>query len=82
MLAAALMFAWLSSRLMGPALSALFVGQLGETGLMLLASLLLGAALALQYPLMRWHEIGGAECLGATSMDSPSNPYPATLSAA
>lgn len=58
--------------LVGPALSALFVGQPRETGLMLLAGLLLGAALALKYPLMRWHEVGGAGRPGATSMDSPS----------
>jgi len=52
--------------LVGPALSALLIGSLGEAGLMLLAALLLCGALALKFSLMRWREVGGAGRPGAT----------------
>jgi len=62
--------------LVGPALSALLVGSLGESGLMLLAALLLGAALALKFSLMRWREIGGAGRPGAAPAESTRRPVP------
>ena len=62
--------------LAGPALSALLVGGLGEAGLMLLAGLLLGVALALKYSLMRWREVGGAGRPGAAPAESTRRPLP------
>ncbi|TBU87161.1 NTP/NDP exchange transporter [Phytopseudomonas dryadis] len=62
--------------LLGPALSALLVGRLGESGLMLLAGLLLGVALALKYTLMRWREVGGAGRPGAAPAESTRRPLP------
>ncbi|WP_181295073.1 NTP/NDP exchange transporter [Pseudomonas sp. Q2-TVG4-2] len=62
--------------LVGPALSALLVGSLGEAGLMLLASLLLGAALALKFLLMRWREVGGAGRPDAAPAESTRKPLP------
>lgn len=62
--------------LVGPALSALLVGSLGESGLMLLAALLLGAALALKFSLIRWREIGGAGRPGAAPAESTRRPVP------
>lgn len=58
--------------LAGPALSALLVGTIGQSGLVLLAGLLLGGALALKAPLMRWREIGGAGRPGAPLTESTS----------
>lgn len=62
--------------LVGPALSALLVKSIGESGLILLAGLLLGAALALKYSLMRWREVGGAGRPGAASAESTRKPLP------
>jgi len=62
--------------LIGPALSAVLVGSVGEAGLMLLAGLLLGVALALKYSLMRWREIGGAGRPGAAPAESTRRPLP------
>jgi len=62
--------------LIGPALSAVLVGSVGEAGLMLLAGLLLGVALALKYALMRWREIGGAGRPGAAPAESTRRPLP------
>lgn len=62
--------------LVGPALSALLVGHLDEAGLMLLAGLLLGVALALKHSLMRWREIGGAGRPGAAPTESTRRPLP------
>ena len=53
-----------SAGLAGPAAGALLVGTLGRR-LVLLAGLLLGVALALKRPLMRWRERGGAGRPGA-----------------
>lgn len=58
--------------LAGPALSALLVGTIGQSGLVLLAGLVLGGALALKAPLMRWREIGGAGRPGAPLTESTS----------
>jgi len=62
--------------LVGPALSALLIGSLGEAGLMLLAALLLGGALVLKFSLMRWREVGGAGRPGATPAESTRKPVP------
>lgn len=62
--------------LAGPALSALLVGRLSESGLMLLAAVLLGIALALKHPLMRWREVGGAGRAGAVAAESTRKPLP------
>lgn len=62
--------------LVGPALSALLVASLGEAGLMLLASLLLGVALAFKFLLMRWREVGGAGRPGAVPAESTRRPLP------
>jgi len=60
--------------LVGPAMSALLVGVVGESGLMLLAGVLLGIALALKAPLMRWREVGGAGRPGAALTESTRKP--------
>lgn len=60
--------------LVGPAVSALLVGMAGHVGLMLLASLLLGFALALKTWLMHWREIGGAGRPGAPPTESTRRP--------
>ncbi|WP_202845451.1 NTP/NDP exchange transporter [Luteimonas saliphila] len=60
--------------LVGPAASALLVGATGEAGLVLLAGLLLGLALALKAPLMRWRETGGAGRPGAPPAESTRRP--------
>jgi AAA family ATP:ADP antiporter len=62
--------------LVGPALSALLVNNIGESGLILLAGLLLGMALTLKFSLMRWREIGGAGRPGATAAESTRKPLP------
>ena len=64
--------------LVGPALSALVVGSLGESGLMLLAALLLGAALALLADaLARDRRSGrpGAAPAESTRRPVPGNPF-------
>ena len=60
--------------LVGPAMSALLVGVVGESGLVLLAGILLGIALALKAPLMRWREVGGAGRPGAVKAESSRKP--------
>lgn len=60
--------------LAGPAMSALLVGLIGQSGLVLLAGVLLGVALALKAPLMRWREMGGAGRPGAPLTESTSHP--------
>lgn len=60
--------------LLGPTLSALLIGPLGSSGLMLLAALLLGATLVLKRALMRWRETGGAGRPGAAPTQSPRQP--------
>ncbi|MDR6957987.1 AAA family ATP:ADP antiporter [Pseudomonas brassicacearum] len=60
--------------LLGPALSAMLIETLGASGLMFLAALLLGAALALKQPLMRWRATGGAGRPGAAPTQSPRQP--------
>ncbi len=60
--------------LAGPAAGALLVGVLGHAGLVLLAAALLGVALALKRPLMRWRERGGAGRLGAAPAESTRRP--------
>ena len=60
--------------LVGPALSTLLVGALGEFGLVLLAALLLALAVALKHYLMAWREVGGAGRAGAERAESPRRP--------
>jgi len=55
-------------------MSALLVGVIGQSGLVLLAAVLLGVALALKVPLMRWREVGGAGRPGASVTESPRKP--------
>lgn len=60
--------------LLGPALSAMLIGSVGASGLMLLAALLLGVTLVLKQALMRWREEGGAGRPGAAPTQSPWRP--------
>jgi len=60
--------------LVGPVMSALLVGTLGQSGLVVLAGVLLGVALALKAPLMRWREVGGAGRPGAVATESTRKP--------
>ena len=60
--------------LVGPALSALLVGLVGQFGLMLLAALLLALAVALKHYLMAWREVNGAGRPGAEQAESPRRP--------
>lgn len=60
--------------LVGPAMSALLVGIVGQSGLVLLAAVLLGVALVLKAPLMRWREVGGAGRPGAPITESTRKP--------
>ncbi len=62
--------------LVGPALSALLVSTLGQSGLILLAAVLLAVALSLKQVLMRWREQGGAGLAGAVLAESPRRPVP------
>ena len=62
--------------LVGPALSALLVSTLGQSGLILLAAVLLAVALSLKQVLMRWREQGGAGRVGAVRAESPRLPVP------
>lgn len=62
--------------LSGPALSALLIGPLGESGLMLLAAVLLAAAMWFKRQLMRWRERGGAGRPDAAPSESPRRPLP------
>lgn len=60
--------------LLGPALSALLIGSIGASGLMLLAALLLGVTLVLKQALMRWRDEGGAGRPGSAPTESPRRP--------
>ncbi|MGJ4802694.1 NTP/NDP exchange transporter [Luteimonas sp. SDU82] len=62
--------------LAGPAAGALLVGAVGHAGLVLIAAALLGGALALRRPLMRWREQGGAGRPGAVPAESTRRPVP------
>jgi len=62
--------------LLGPALSAVLIGSVGASGLMLLAALLLGVTLVLKQALMRWREEGGAGRSGTAPTESPRLPLP------
>lgn len=60
--------------LLGPALSTLLIGALGQSGLVLLAAVLLGVAIALKHYLMHWRELGGAGRPGAVAAESTRRP--------
>ncbi|MHC8306373.1 NTP/NDP exchange transporter [Pseudomonas sp. PB3P13] len=62
--------------LSGPVLSALLIGPLGESGLMLLAAVLLGTAILFKRRLMHWRERGGAGRPGAAPSENPQRPLP------
>ena len=62
--------------LVGPALSAMLVSTLGQSGLILLAAVLLAVALWLKQVLMRWRELGGAGRAAAVRAESPRRPVP------
>lgn len=62
--------------LVGPALSAGLVSTLGQSGLILLAAVLLAVALSLKQVLMRWREQGGAGRAGSVQAESPRRPVP------
>lgn len=62
--------------LVGPALSALLIGPLGESGLMFIAAALLGGAMAFKRSLMQWRAVGGAGRPGAAPSESPRRPVP------
>jgi len=60
--------------LCGPLLSTLLVGYVGESGLMLMAAVLLGVAISLKRYLMGWREGRGAGLPGAQASESPRRP--------
>jgi len=60
--------------LAGPALGALLIEHLGQSGLILLAALLLGMAILAKQQLMAWRAIGGAGRPGAPASESPRQP--------
>src|SRR3990167_3944218 len=60
--------------LAGPALGALLVDAIGQSGLILLAALLLGMAILAKQQLMAWRAIGGAGRPGAPASESPRQP--------
>ncbi len=60
--------------LVGPALGALFIKTLGQSGLTLCAALLLGAALLAKQHLMAWRAVGGAGRPGAPVSEDPREP--------
>ncbi|WP_134678162.1 NTP/NDP exchange transporter [Ectopseudomonas khazarica] len=60
--------------LCGPLLSTLLVGGVGESGLMLMAAVLLGVAISLKRYLMGWREGRGAGRPGAQASESPRRP--------
>ncbi|MBE7375090.1 NTP/NDP exchange transporter [Pseudomonas lopnurensis] len=62
--------------LLGPALSAVLIGSLGASGMLLLAAVLLGVTLVLKQALMRWREEGGAGRPGAAPTESTRRPLP------
>jgi AAA family ATP:ADP antiporter len=60
--------------LAGPALGALLIDHLGQSGLILLAALLLGMAILAKQQLMAWRAIGGAGRPGAAVSENPHQP--------
>ncbi|AYC31522.1 MFS transporter [Pseudomonas cavernae] len=60
--------------LAGPALGALLIERLGQSGLTLLAAALLAATLPAKYRLMAWREQGGAGRPGAPPSENPRQP--------
>ena len=60
--------------LAGPALGVLLIERLGQSGLILLAALLLGMAILAKQQLMAWRAIGGAGRPGAPPSESPHQP--------
>lgn len=62
--------------LSGPLLSALLIGRVGEVGLLLLAALLLGLAMALKHYLMAWRARHGAGRPGVVASENPRQPVP------
>ncbi|RJG13372.1 MFS transporter [Pseudomonas cavernicola] len=60
--------------LTGPALGALFINILGESGLTLCAALLLGVTLLAKHQLMAWRAVGGAGRPGAPISEHPGEP--------
>ncbi|MCY1267840.1 Major Facilitator Superfamily protein [compost metagenome] len=60
--------------LTGPALGALLIDDLGQSGLTLLAAALLAATLVAKRYLMAWRETGGAGRPGAPPAESPRQP--------
>ena len=63
-----------SGGLAGPALGALFVEAIGQSGLIFAAALLLGLALLAKQYLMAWRALGGAGRAGAIPSESPRLP--------
>jgi AAA family ATP:ADP antiporter len=62
--------------LAGPALGALLIDHLGQSGLILLAALLLDMAILAKQQLMAWRTIGGAGRPGAAASENPLQPVP------
>ncbi|MGE8499194.1 MAG: NTP/NDP exchange transporter [Pseudomonas sp.] len=60
--------------LVGPAVGALLVDALGESGLILLAAVLLGVAILAKHYLMAWRAEGGAGRPDAPPSESPQKP--------
>ncbi|MDP2747000.1 NTP/NDP exchange transporter [Pseudomonas sp.] len=60
--------------LAGPALGALLIERLGQSGLILLAAVLLGMAILAKQQLMAWRAIAGAGRPGAPPSESPRQP--------
>ncbi|HSX86692.1 MAG TPA: MFS transporter [Pseudomonas sp.] len=60
--------------LLGPALGALFVEAVGQSGLIFAAALLLGVAVLAKSYLMAWRAEGGAGRPGATPSENPRRP--------
>ena len=60
--------------LAGPALGALLVGAIGQSGLILCAALLLGVAVLAKHHLMAWRARGGAGRPGAPPSENPHEP--------
>lgn len=60
--------------LAGPALGALLVGAIGQSGLIFCAALLLGVAVLAKHQLMAWRALGGAGRPGAPPSEHPREP--------
>nr|WP_298166216.1 MFS transporter [uncultured Pseudomonas sp.] len=63
-----------SGGLLGPALGALFVDVVDQSGLIFAAALLLGVAVLAKHYLMAWRAQGGAGRPGATPSENPRRP--------